>query len=171
MDRGLTEFLIGRAPWLLLLASVVVLGSALGSQYIGGLQPCVLCLYQRWPYVAVIVLCAGALALRGRDMAGAALIGVGGLALLAGAGIAAFHVGVEQHWWQGTPACGGGVELSRGSVDELRERLLAAPVVRCDQVAWSLFGISMAGYNLAVSLALGAAALYAAARLTGRRRS
>ncbi len=152
---------------LVLAASVGVLGTALLFQFVGGLQPCVLCIYQRWPYVVVIALAAAALFFlgdRGRSLA----LAVSGLVFLAGAGIAAFHVGVEQGWWQGTSACGGTVSAS--SLEALKAQLLAAPVVRCDEVAWSLFGISMAGYNLLLSLGLAGFSLFGAWRLGPRRR-
>ena len=89
-----------------------------------------------------------------------------GLTLLTGAAIAAFHVGVEQHWWQGTAECGA-VDGAADSLEALRAQILTAPTVRCDEVPWSLFGISMAGYNFLVSLGLGAGALAAGRRLAG----
>ncbi len=92
------------------------------------------------------------------------------MAFLVGAGLAAFHVGVEQHWWAGTAECGANFGPA-GSVEELRRRLLAQAVVRCDEVAWSLFGISMAGYNFLLSLALAVFAVRAVrsdARLIAR---
>ena len=162
MIRDLYDFAYRQATPLLLFTAIAVLGSALASQYIGGLQPCVLCIYQRWPYVAVIVLMAVALALP--RPARAAALGLAGLALLAGAGIAGFHVGVEQGWWQGTAECGG-VDANVDSVEALRAQIMGAPIVRCDQIPWSLLGISMAGYNLLLSLALGGASLIAARRL------
>jgi disulfide bond formation protein DsbB len=92
---------------------------------------------------------------------GAALLAASGVALLVGAGIAAFHVGVEQHWWAGTAGCG--VTSAATSLEELRAQVLAAPVTRCDEVPWALFGISMAGYNTVIALALSVFA-FAAAR-------
>jgi disulfide bond formation protein DsbB len=148
-------------PTLVLAACVAVLGTALASQYLGGLQPCILCLYQRVPYWAAIGLSLLALIFIGRaggKRIAAALIGLAAIAFLIGAGIAAFHVGVEQHWWAGTAECGASGALS-GSTADLRAQLLAQPVVRCDEVAWSLFGISMAGFNVPMSLGL---ALFAA---------
>ena len=162
MSESLSRTLVERSPLLLLLASIAVLGTALASQYVGGLQPCVLCVYQRFPYVAVIVIAAAALFLPTGPRAAA--LGLAGLALLTGTGIAVFHVGVEQHWWQGTAECGSAVAAD--SLEALRAQVLAAPVVRCDEVPWSLFGISMAGYNALVSLGLGVASLIAAHRLT-----
>lgn len=133
-----------------LTASLAALAAALIAQYGFDLQPCVLCVYQRWPYVAAAVLAALSLLLPGRWQVG--LLTAAALAVLAGAGIAAYHVGVEQHWWAGTAACTGGGTPQ--TLAELRAQVMAAPVVRCDEVAFSLFGISMAGYNLIYALAL-----------------
>ena len=161
MSRDLSRTLTEHSPLLLLLASIAVLGTALASQYFGGLQPCVLCVYQRLPYVAVIVIAAAALFLPPGPRAVA--LGLAGLALLTGTGIAVFHVGVEQHWWQGTAECGSAAAAD--SLEALRAQVLSAPTVRCDEVPWSLFGISMAGYNALVSLGLGIASIAAARRL------
>ena len=143
---------------LVLAISIIVIGVALWSQFVGGLQPCALCLYQRVPYIAVIVLCSLALVIDGviggaRPGILTGVLAVCALAFLIGAGIAAFHVGVEQGWWAGTDSCAS-PDLSNLDLTELRDRLLQAPVVRCDEVVWSLFGISMAGYNVLVSLGL-----------------
>jgi disulfide bond formation protein DsbB len=154
----------------LLIASTAILGGAFAFQYIGGLAPCVLCWWQRYAHMATIVLAAAALGASGRgsSRAGWILVCATGLALLAGAGIAAFHVGVEQHWWAGTAECGSPLGTASG-IDQLRARLLAQPIVRCDEIAWSLFGISMAGYNFLLSLALGASAVMTGGRhLVGR---
>ena len=142
------------------LASAAILASALGSQYFGGLHPCELCIWQRWPYVATTVLALAAFVLpRGARRVALALAG---LVFLAGAGIAAFHVGVEQGWWQGLAACGGNLPEAR-TVEEMRAALMRQPVVRCDEVAWSLFGISMAGWNFLLSIGLAALSFAAAA--------
>jgi disulfide bond formation protein DsbB len=150
-------------PLALVLASVGALLAALFFQYVIGLQPCILCIWQRWAYAAAIVAGVPAVLLASKVGPRRALLGLCGLAFLAGAGIAAFHVGVEQHWWAGTSECTGPTGVAN-SVEALKAQLLAAPVVRCDQVAWSLFGISMAGYNILISLALAAVAFYAAGR-------
>ncbi len=151
------------SPALILAASVATLGGAFLFQYVDGLAPCVLCIYQRYPYGVTIALSALALFLSDGRARGALLL-LCGLAFLAGAGIGVFHVGVEQHWWQGTAACTGGDAGPAGSLEALKAQILAAPVVRCDQIAWSLFGISMAGYNVLISLALAAVSLAAARR-------
>jgi disulfide bond formation protein DsbB len=152
------------AAALIVLASAGSLGSALISQFFFGLQPCVLCIYQRWPYVAAIILGGMAMMASGNPRTRAILLVLCGGVFLTGAGIAAFHVGVEQHWWQGTAECTAQGLNQAKTVEELRALLEKAPVVRCDEVAWSLFGISMAGYNLAVSLFLAAFSLFAARR-------
>jgi disulfide bond formation protein DsbB len=145
----------------LLAASAGSLLAAFFFQYVIGLQPCVLCIWQRWPYAVVIVLAILTVAAQAPKLR-AALLALCGVALLFGGGVAVFHVGVEQHWWTGTPGCG--VTATANSIDALRAQIMAAPVVRCDQVAWSLFGISMAGYNILISLALAAVAFASARR-------
>ncbi len=147
-----------------LFASAAVLGAALLSQYVGGLEPCALCIYQRAPYAAAIALAAAGFAMARRRKAVGGLHGLAAAAFLIGAGIAAYHVGVEWRWWAGTEACAGAGGAR--SVDELRAQIMSAPAVRCDEAAWSLFGVSMAGYNFLASLALaGFSALAARANL------
>jgi disulfide bond formation protein DsbB len=152
-----------RLPAFVLVASIIALGTALLSQFWGGLRPCILCIYQRWPYGIAIGLALVALIfLRGR--AAGWVTGLAGLAFLVGAGIAGFHVGVEQGWWEGTAQCGATLPTP-DNIDALRAQLMAAPVVRCGDVAWSLGGISMAGFNLLASLLLAAITLAGARRL------
>jgi disulfide bond formation protein DsbB len=154
-------------PALIALASLAVLAAAFAFQYLGGLQPCVLCIYQRYPYGVAIALGVIALVLpRGR--AQAVLLGLAALVFLVDAGIAAFHVGVEQHWWAGTEACGGAAPAAPQNLNALMQSLGTQPA-RCDAVAWSLFGISMAGYNFLVALALAAFSVAAARRLASVR--
>lgn len=151
----------------LLAASVLILGGAFAFQLVGGLQPCELCIWQRYPYAVTIGLAGVGIGLARAGVERrllVALLALCALTFLVGAGIALFHVGVEHKWWEGTSACVGRLS-GAGSLDDLRERLLAAPVVRCDEAAWSLFGISMAGYNGLLSLALAIASLLAARRL------
>jgi disulfide bond formation protein DsbB len=127
------------------------LAAAYTAQYVFGLQPCVLCLYQRVPYA--IILVGGLIGFFKSARAQCYIITICIFTFLAGASIALFQVGVEQHWWQGTTACGGGA-LDTSSLEALRAQIMNAHMVRCDVVAWSFFGISMAGYNLLTSLVL-----------------
>jgi disulfide bond formation protein DsbB len=160
-----------RAALMVFASSAAILLGAFAFQYIGGLQPCILCWWQRYPYMATIVLALFAVAVAPtRPKLARVVLGLSAVAFLVGAGIAAFHVGVEQHWWAGTAECGANFGPA-GSVEELRRRLLAQNVVRCDDIAWSLFGISMAGYNFLLSLALAVFAVQAVrsdARLIAR---
>jgi disulfide bond formation protein DsbB len=88
---------------------------------------------------------------------------MGALAALATAGIGAFHAGVEQGWWQGPTSCSGG-DIGAMSADELLDSIMAAPLVRCDEIAWSFLGLSMAAWNAAISLGLALLWLAAARR-------
>ena len=154
-----------RAPALLVAAGVGTINAAFFMQYVVGVQPCILCLYQRVPYVLIGTLGLAALVFGRHRKLRVLLLGLAALAMLADCGIAAFQVGIENHWWAGTPGCG--VPSPAASVEELRAQLLAGPVVRCDEVQWSLFGISLAGYNIAITLAVAVFAL-AAARKAAR---
>ena len=139
-------------PLLILIASAALVGGALLFQHVGGLQPCELCLYQRWPYYTVIVLSALALA-AGHPAITSMVTGIAALAFLIGAGLAFYHVGVEQHWFAGPGACTG-ASAATGSIEEFRARLMAQQPVRCDEPQWALFGVSLAGWNLLASAAL-----------------
>jgi disulfide bond formation protein DsbB len=152
-----------RLPLLVVIASLASLAVAFASQYWGGLQPCVLCIYQRYPYGVAAALGVVGILVAGRPGWLRAVLLLAALAFFVDAGIAAYHVGVEQHWWQGTAECGNTLDLNL-SPEELKKQLLNQPVVRCDEVPWSLFGISMAGYNFLYAIALGLVTLWYALR-------
>lgn len=128
--------------------SAGLLLGAFAFQYIGGLAPCALCLWQRWPHAAAVALGLLALALPGR-----VLPLLGALAATVAAGLGLFHAGVERQWWEGLSTCGGGPVAGVPAAD-LLDQILAAPVVRCDEVAWSFAGLSMAGWNAVLSAGL-----------------
>lgn len=150
-----------RAPLALLTAACLgALGTALASQYWGGLSPCEFCMWQRWVYVAALAVLLPGLAttrLRGVSLT------LAGLVFLAGAALAAFHVGVEQHWWQGPTTCSSALKANL-SLEDFEAQLLKSPMIRCDAIQWAFHGISMAGFNVAASLALAALALLARRR-------
>jgi disulfide bond formation protein DsbB len=149
------------AAGLVLAGSIAALAVALASQYIGGLLPCQLCIWQRWGYAGAILLAIIALLLPARLRGyGAVLASLG---LLATAAIALFHTGVEYHWWQGLASCSGNLDTSQ-SLSGLEQQLLNTPVIPCDRPAWTMFGISMAGYDFLYASALGLASLIAAVR-------
>ena len=133
-------------------ASALALTAAFIGQYVFDLPPCDLCIYQRYPYVIAIALCLVTLMPATRPFAAWALI-LSALILSINSGIAAYHVGVEQHWWIGPEGCTGPGGTPQ-TLDALRAQIAATPVIRCDDIAFSLFGISMAGYNVLFSLAL-----------------
>ncbi len=148
-------------PALIVAVSLGALAAALISQYWGGLQPCVLCIYQRYAYLGAIAF--GLLGLIAGPRAGArrAAVALAGLAFLTGAAIAAFHVGVEQLWWRGTSECHAPAFDPNASIADLREQLLGTSFVACDEVQWSLFGISMAGYSPACCASISATPTWA----------
>ena len=139
---------------LVLAASSAVLGAALLSQYLGGLAPCELCLVQRWPWAAAITISIVALMVGGRQA-------ISWIALLlaavfvTSAGFAFYHLGVEQHLFAGPSACTP-TAAGAATLEEMRQKILATAPVRCDEVQWSLFGVSLAGLNLLASLLMAA---------------
>ena len=148
-----------------LLVSVTALALVFIAQFVFGLKPCQLCLYQRIPYGATAGLALWVLILSGAGQAPVAVIT--GLIFCAGAVLAGYHVGIEQHWWQAATVCGSGefnVETLMRA-DNLRAALFAERPVPCDAVAWSLFGLSMAAYNAVASFCL-ALCCFAFARMT-----
>mgnify|MGYP000361456661 CR=1 FL=1 len=138
-----------RRIWIALAAggSAALMLAALGFQYIGDMPPCKLCYWQRYPHWAAIGI--GAVALIAPL---AALTLLGALAALTTAAIGFYHTGVERGWWEGPASCSGGT--TGLSADDLFEQIMAAPLVRCDEVPWQLFGLSMASWNMLASLAL-----------------
>jgi disulfide bond formation protein DsbB len=128
--------------------SAILLAAAFGFQYFAGLAPCPLCIWQRWPHAVAIALGLLIVAWPARPLAA-----LGALAMLTGAGIGVYHVGIERGWWAGPASCTA-PEVGGMDPGELLDQILATPVVLCDQVAWAFLGISMAGWNAILSLAL-----------------
>lgn len=141
--------------WLIAGAILAALMMALLAQYGAGLAPCELCHWQRYAYLVALALALATIALGGSAQRRRLFLALTGVALLGVAGIAAYHVGIEQHWWAGSSTCTGG-DFSGLTGAELEAAILAAPLVRCDEPAWELFGISMAGYNILYALGLAA---------------
>ena len=135
-----------RAALIALGGSIIALGTAFASQYLGGLVPCELCIAQRWPYGAALVLALAALLVGGPVRR--VLLSLAALALAVDAGIALYHAGFEYGWWQGPSACTA-PSGAASSLDALRAQLNATPVVACNRPAWTFAGISMAGFNFA----------------------
>lgn len=130
------------------LGSAAVLLGAYAFQHLGGMAPCKLCVWQRWPHGTAILVGLVILSIGEVRLAWA-----GALATLSTALIGAYHLGVEQGWWEGPSSCSSS-GVSGVSAEELLEQILAAPLVRCDDIAWQMAGISMAGWNTILSLVL-----------------
>lgn len=123
------------------------------AQYGFGLAPCEMCWWQRYPHFAAIALAAAAWPTRGTRV-GEALVRLAALAIGISGLIGAFHAGVEYGWWEGLTACS---STSLGS-DPLAS-IMNAPLIRCDTPAWTLFGVSLAGFNFLISVASAALVL------------
>ena len=136
---------LATARLLALLLPAALLGGALGSQYLGGLHPCEMCHWQRWPHYAAVAAALLAFAPFRQPGASRALVILAGLLILASGAIGLFHAGVEYHWWQGLSRCS--QPLAGGSGEDMLARIMATPLVRCDAAQWTLGGISLAGYN------------------------
>jgi len=152
------SFLLSRARLLAIMMPCLLLGGALLSQYVGGLYPCEMCMWQRWPHLVAIFFALDAIALRSRPALSAVFTAITALAIAISGAIGAFHAGVEYGWWQGLTACTS--TMSGTTTAEMLDSIMAAPLTRCDVAPWSLFGISLAGYNALIST--GAAGLIGA---------
>lgn len=144
------------------LIALATIAGAWFFQLVLGYKPCQLCLEQRYAYyigiplAVVIALAASRGAARG--ILRAALV-VLALVVLANAGLGAYHAGVEWGWWQGPTECSGQI-ADFGNPGNLLESLRTVKVVRCDEVQWRFLGLSMAGYNVLISLLMAAIALW-----------
>jgi disulfide bond formation protein DsbB len=151
--------------------AIAVVGAAaiLGAwffQYVVGLKPCPLCLEQRYAYyfavpLAVLVVLGDQFG-ASRKVLIAALIAIAA-GMLWNAGLGVYHAGIEWGWWPGPQECSG-TGASVGPAGSLVKQLESFSVVRCDEAAWRFLGLSLAGYNALISLALAAIAAYAAAK-------
>jgi disulfide bond formation protein DsbB len=149
---------LDKARLLAVLVPAGLLAGAHGSQYLGGLTPCAMCYWQRWPHFAALgcALLSFLLAHRLPDR-GRSLVWLAALAIVASGAIAVYHAGVELHIFEGFTQC------AASGTRSLRE-MLGQPLVRCDQVQWSLLGISMAGWNAILSLGFGTLILWLSLR-------
>ena len=134
-----------------LLAGLGSLGLLIGAllfQYVGDMAPCKMCYWQRYPHVGAIII-AGIILITGIGVF--AVLGL--LSALITAGIGGFHAGVERGWWEGPQSCTS-TSIDNLSTEELLAQIMSAPMVRCDEIPWQMFGLSMAGWNMVVSICL-----------------
>ncbi len=139
------------AKALSLLVPAALLAGAFAFEHLGGLFPCEMCWWQRWPHMAALAFAAVAIAGGGRlPDRGRSFVWLAALAILTSGLIGVYHAGVEADIFEGFSQCtaaGGG-----GSTEDVLDRIMNAPLVRCDEVQWQLLGISMAGWNAILSL-------------------
>lgn len=146
-----TRFYAARA--LALLIPLALLGGALAFQYLGGLYPCEMCWWQRYPHIAALALAAFAFVAPGRPLR-VILVALAAVAILCSGLIGVFHAGVEYHWWKGITPC-----ASTLSGPVTLDSIMRAPIISCEVPQWTLFQVSLAGYNALFSIG-GAIAIY-----------
>lgn len=155
---------IAAAAAVIALLGIATIGGAYFFQFALGLPPCPLCLEQRVAYYVSIPLAA--MILLGLSVGGSrkvlflALLAIA-VAMLWNAVLGGYHAGVEWHWWAGPSDCSG-AQSSFGKAGGMLERMASTRSVRCDEAAWRFLGLSLAGYNALISLALAAIALWGA---------
>ncbi len=147
------------------IGAAAALVAAMGMQYGLGLPPCDLCIGQRWGFAAAGTLAAIGWAFRRVAVFAAVAVGAAGLGFATTTGLAIRHVGVEQGWWPGPAGCSA-PGMDAATPDELLDAIMQAPVVRCDEIAASFLGLSIAGW---VAVSAGLLALLAAAVLVRSR--
>jgi disulfide bond formation protein DsbB len=138
-----------QARLLALLLPAALLAGAFGSQYIGGLAPCEMCYWQRWPHEAAVVIALFTFTGRS-ELTNRILLLLAATALAISGGIGVFHAGVEYGWWEGLTQCSTMPGAGGGNIID---DIMKTPLVRCDVPQWTLFGVSLAGYNAIISLA------------------
>ncbi len=167
----MTDLVLGSvyrtATAVLLLALAVILG-ALAFEYVGGYAPCPLCLQQRYAYyvaIPALLLALWFVALGRRGLAALVFAAVAAI-FVANAGFAAYHAGAEWKLWPGPDTCAAGGDLATSGGGLLKD-LETTHVVRCDEPALRIFGLSLAGWNVIVCLILAAGS--ATATIAARR--
>jgi disulfide bond formation protein DsbB len=150
------------AAGLILAAALGTIAGALVFEHVFGLRPCPLCLVQRYPYYAAMPVALAA-ALGSRPALARAGLAFLALIFLVSAGLGLYHAGVEWGWWQGPSDCAGAPVPPPGTVGDFLGQLQTTRVVSCTEAAWRFLGLSLAGWNVLISLALAAFALVASA--------
>ena len=135
-----------RARWLALLLPFGLLAGAYGSQYLGGLYPCEMCWWQRWPHFAALPLALGAFVLPAASKQRFFVL-LAALAILVSGLIGGYHAGVEYGWFPGLTSCS--TTIPAGG--DMMKEIMNAPLNPCDLAPWDLFGISLAGFNFLIS--------------------
>ena len=138
------------ARLLALLVPLGLLGGALLSQYVGGLWPCEMCWWQRYPHAAAILLAGFAYVFAADSRNARLLVALAALAVAISGAIGVYHAGVEAHVFKGFTTCS---SMAAGtSTDELLKQIMKVPLIQCDQVQWRFLGLSLAAWNAVISL-------------------
>ena len=156
---------LGLAKALAVLVPAALLAGAYAFEYVGGLFPCEMCWWQRWAHMAALAFALFAVAL-GTRLAdrGRLLVRLAALSILASGLIGGYHAGVEAGLFEGVTQCTS--VQSAATTQELLAQIMAAPMVRCDQVPWSMWGVSMAGWNAILSILSALVILWLTLRLS-----
>jgi disulfide bond formation protein DsbB len=149
------------ARWLALVTPLLLLGGAYLGQYAFGLFPCEMCWWQRYAHFTALALAVLALLIPRSRLP----VALAALALAVSGAIGAYHAGVEYHWWEGVTACSSTVTASGGNP---LDAIMNAPLIRCDVPQWTLFDVSLAGWNFLFSSAAALAIAVLLARGAGR---
>lgn len=137
--------------FILFLGTVLALAVAFILEIVFDLQPCVVCVYQRWPYLVASTLTCAMLLFPA--IFNKATLVLTGMTIAAATLLAAYHIGIEQGWWAAIQECGGHAQTAT-TVAELKAQLLASPVPSCSNSAFKLIGFSIAEYNFVYSASL-----------------
>jgi disulfide bond formation protein DsbB len=138
------------ARLLALLVPLGLLGGALFSQYVGGLWPCEMCWWQRYPHAAAILLAGAAFFFAADSRNARLLVGLAALGIAISGAIGVYHAGVEAHVFKGFTTCS--TMASGTSPQDLLKQLMKVPLIQCDQVQWRFLGLSLAAWNAIISL-------------------
>ena len=163
LERIRSEPVVAAAAAIAAIGLATILG-AYFFQYALGYRPCPLCLEQRYAYYVAIPLAA--LVLLGVSVGSSRKVMLLAFAAIAAAmlwnaGLGAYHAGVEWQWWEGPKECAGAVS-NFGPAGSLIDTIQRTRVIRCDEAAWRFLGLSLAGYNVLISLALAGIAVWGA---------
>ncbi|HYG47983.1 MAG TPA: disulfide bond formation protein B [Allosphingosinicella sp.] len=142
---------LDKARALAIAVPAALLAGAYGSEIWGGLYPCEMCWWQRYAHFAALALALLSLALRRAPDRGRSFVWLAALAILVSGGIGAYHAGVEAGIFEGFTTCTSTAGAGLSS-EELLKQIMAAPIVRCDEIQFSFLGISMAGWNAILSI-------------------
>jgi len=154
-------------PWIVTTLAFCALCVAWLVQFGFGYAPCELCYWTRYAYWGVIAIGLITMWFSRKPKARKFWLTLTGIALLAVLGVSVFQVGVEQGWWHGTEACTG-VSTAGMTTEQMMEAINNAPVVRCDQPAFLILGLSMAGYNIIYTVILAWFTFWGATRRSHR---